>query len=108
MGRQQTLGRSLIFLPHKRTKSYALIVYPLAKFFEMPKNAKPAPPQQSSLLEMWKGGKRKGTGAPKEQTDGDTTKLNIKGKQKDEDAMDVDSEEQAKREETEQEKPGAP
>ncbi|KIM66216.1 hypothetical protein SCLCIDRAFT_1211444 [Scleroderma citrinum Foug A] len=37
MGRQQTLG----------------------KFFEMPKNTKPTPPQQSSLAEMWKGKKRK-------------------------------------------------
>ncbi|KAG1862265.1 ATP-dependent DNA ligase [Suillus subluteus] len=37
MGRQQTLG----------------------KFFEMPKNSKPAPPQQSNLAEMWGGKKRK-------------------------------------------------
>ncbi|KAH7930943.1 hypothetical protein BV22DRAFT_18391 [Leucogyrophana mollusca] len=36
MGRQQTLG----------------------KFFEMPRSAKPAPAQQSSLAEMW-GGKKK-------------------------------------------------
>ncbi|KAG2061821.1 ATP-dependent DNA ligase [Suillus hirtellus] len=37
MGRQQTLG----------------------KFFEMPKNSKSAPPQQSNLAEMWGGKKRK-------------------------------------------------
>ncbi|KAJ7125595.1 ATP-dependent DNA ligase [Mycena crocata] len=41
MGRQQTLG----------------------KFFEMPKSAKPAPPQQSSLAELWGPKKQKNTSA---------------------------------------------
>ncbi|KAF8560339.1 ATP-dependent DNA ligase [Imleria badia] len=31
----------------------------LRKFFEMPRNAKPTPPQQSSLAEMWGAGKKK-------------------------------------------------
>ncbi|KAF8846362.1 ATP-dependent DNA ligase [Paxillus ammoniavirescens] len=33
----------------------------LGKFFEMPKNVKPAPPQQSSLAEMWGAGRKKRT-----------------------------------------------
>jgi len=33
----------------------------------MPKNAKPAPPQQSSLAEMWKGKKRKEPPPPREE-----------------------------------------
>jgi DNA ligase-1 len=31
----------------------------------MPKGMRSAPPQQSSLLEMWKGGKRKAVDDPK-------------------------------------------
>jgi DNA ligase-1 len=31
----------------------------LRKFFEMPRNVKPTPPQQSSLAEMWGAGKKK-------------------------------------------------
>lgn len=46
----------------------------------MPKGAKSAPPQQSNLLEMWKGGKRKAVDDPK----------------KSESAMDVDTKEENK------------
>lgn len=55
MGRQRTLGLfPLISLP------FIANTINLGKFFEMPKSVKPAPPQQSSLAEMW-GGKRKRT-----------------------------------------------
>ncbi|KAG1769209.1 ATP-dependent DNA ligase [Suillus occidentalis] len=54
MGRQQTLG----------------------KFFEMPKNNKSAPPQQSNLAEMWGGKKRK----PNTSEESVTEKLIVDGK----------------------------
>jgi DNA ligase 1 len=57
MGRQQTLGLSLI-------SSFALaLIGNQAKFFELPQSVKPTPPQQSSLTEMW-GGKKKGQASP--------------------------------------------
>ncbi|EKM83893.1 hypothetical protein AGABI1DRAFT_51454 [Agaricus bisporus var. burnettii JB137-S8] len=57
MGRQQTLG----------------------KFFEMPKGLKNAPPQQSSLLDMWSKGKRKAVSGPKkEEADEDIVPENNK------------------------------
>lgn len=39
----------------------------------MPKGAKPAPPQQSNLLDMWKSGKRKAAAEPKKEEDVDET-----------------------------------
>ncbi|KAG6336672.1 hypothetical protein ID866_2419 [Astraeus odoratus] len=59
MGRQQTLGR----------------------FFEMPKNAKPAPPQQTSLAEMWSGMKRKEVPRKKEEDENDAAMEVIHDKQ---------------------------
>lgn len=41
----------------------------------MPKGVKSAPPQQSSLLEMWKGGKRKAVDEPKREQKGENAKL---------------------------------
>lgn len=46
----------------------------LAKFFEMPKSVMPAPPQQSSLTEIW-GGKKKQKVGPKS----DETSMDICG-----------------------------
>src|SRR5258708_6471112 len=43
-------------------------LYIIGKFFEMPKGAKSAPPQQSSLLDMWNKGKRKAV--PKKEEEG--------------------------------------
>ncbi|KAF9453835.1 DNA ligase I [Macrolepiota fuliginosa MF-IS2] len=74
----------------------------LAKFFEMPKGLKPAPPQQSSLLEMWKGGKRKAS--KREEKDEDTMLVEPKEEQKDETAMDVDAKKVVKT--RDEEKPG--
>ncbi|KAG2150023.1 ATP-dependent DNA ligase [Suillus cothurnatus] len=54
MGRQQTLG----------------------KFFEMPKNSKPTPPQQSNLAEMWGGKKRK----PNTNEEGVKEEVTVNGK----------------------------
>ncbi|KAJ3564382.1 hypothetical protein NP233_g8325 [Leucocoprinus birnbaumii] len=58
------------------------------KFFEMPRNAKPAPPQQSNLLEMWKGGKRKAGTEPKVEMKEEEIKIELK--EEDESRMDVD------------------
>src|SRR5260221_9655714 len=48
MGRQQTLGqfKHLLIL-------LAYLTLPTGKFFEMPKSTKAAPPQQTSLQELW-------------------------------------------------------
>ncbi|KAJ7244781.1 DNA ligase I [Mycena haematopus] len=54
MGRQQTLG----------------------KFFEMPRSAKPAPPQQSSLAEMW-GGKKQPQNTPADASNPDDTTMEV-------------------------------
>ncbi|KAH0838289.1 DNA ligase I [Lanmaoa asiatica] len=55
MNRQQTLRASLLAHDHNRS----FTPYQTGKFFEMPKNVKPSPPQQSSLAEMWGAGKKK-------------------------------------------------
>jgi DNA ligase-1 len=44
----------------------------------MPKGAKNAPPQQSSLLDMWSKGKRKAAGGPKKEEEKDLTLGNTK------------------------------
>ncbi|KAJ7293561.1 ATP-dependent DNA ligase [Mycena rebaudengoi] len=54
MGRQQTLG----------------------KFFEMPKSVKPAPPQQSSLAEMW-GGKKQPKNTPADAPNAPDTQMDV-------------------------------
>jgi hypothetical protein len=41
----------------------------LRKFFEMPKNAKPAPTQQASLSDMWGGKKKEKEVVPQEGPD---------------------------------------
>ena len=55
MNRQQTLGKFLFFCDH----NHSIWLYRAGKFFEMPRNVKPTPPQQSSLAEMWGKKKRK-------------------------------------------------
>ena len=43
-----------------------------AKFLDMPKGSKPAPPQQASLNEVWSKGKRNASSKEKDvKTDGD-------------------------------------
>jgi DNA ligase-1 len=80
MGRQQTLGNLCSSLGQLVPTSLLS-----GKFFEMPKSVKPAPPQQSSLAELW---------GPKKQaknTSSDAPKL-------DETDMDVDVKDPSKRE----------
>jgi hypothetical protein len=49
-------------------------------FFEMPKTAKPAPPQQASLKELWGKKRDKSTAAapPKKEEQGDAMEVDIK------------------------------
>lgn len=54
----------------------------------MPRGAKPAPPQQSNLFEMWKGGKRKTGTEPKKEIKEELIKVEIK--EEEDRKMDVD------------------
>lgn len=71
MGRQQTLGIHLTLTSRKEfTES-------LGKFFAMPPTAKPAPPQQASLTELWK--RPKSTDAAKKEPDSMETEDTAEG-----------------------------
>jgi len=79
MRRQQTLVSSVLHLAFRSILDNIL----QGKFFEMPKGSKPAPPQQSSLKEMW-GGKAK-----KDKAKGDGKKDASRLQEDEDDKMNV-------------------